>query len=210
MSTPHSPGAGGPRRGGLLQSPRVTEVWAQEFRDIPSTLEVRPDLRVEMRRLLGAHELPVKVTEGGERRAERRAILGALFDGGLTLDQAVAETERRLPREGSPHRTSNLVFATGWARRLVHTHTSVFYCWAVIERLLAAGQDRCYVPHSSAESASSACSRLLAGRSHPAAMLRDRLIEVYVAKQTLREPLIPNHPHCTHVIAPAPAPAPAR
>jgi len=182
----------------------TADVWAQEFRDIPATLEARPDLRAEMRRLLDEHELPVKVTEGGDRRAQRRAILGALFDGALTLDEAIAETERRLPRESSPHRTSNLVFASGWARRLVHTHTSVLYCWAVIELLLAAGHDRCFVPHSSAEAASSACSRLLAGRSHAAAILRDRLIDVYVAKHASREPLIPNHPHCTHVIAPAP------
>lgn len=182
----------------------TADVWAQQFGDIPQTLAERPDLRARMRALLDQHELPVKVTEGGDRRAERRAILGALFDGALTLDQAVAETEARLARETSPHRTSNLVFASGWAKRLVHTHTSVFYTWAVLDHLIAAGQPRCFVPHSPAEASSSACSRLLAGRDHPAAALRERLIEVYVAKQTSREPLIPNHPHCTHVAAPIP------
>jgi hypothetical protein len=80
----------------------------------------------------------------------------------------------------------------------------VFYTWAVLDHLIAAGQPRCFVPHSPAEASSSACSRLLAGRDHPAAALRERLIEVYVAKQTSREPLIPNHPHCTHVAAPIP------
>ncbi|HEY0479026.1 MAG TPA: hypothetical protein VGD37_16015 [Kofleriaceae bacterium] len=182
----------------------TADVWAQQFGDIPQTLAERPDLRARMRALLDQHELPVKVTEGGDRRAERRAILGALFDGALTLDQAVAETEARLARETSPHRTSNLVFASGWAKRLVHTHTSVFYTWAVLDHLIATGQPRCFVPHSPAEASSSACSRLLAGRDHPAAALRERLIEVYVAKQTSREPLIPNHPHCTHVAAPIP------
>ncbi len=178
------------------------DVWAQQFRDIPETLAVRPDLRAAMRQLLDQHELPVKVTEGGDRRDQRRAILGALFDGALTLDQAVAETEARLAREGSPHRASNLVFATGWARRLIHTHTSVFYVWAVLDHLLAAGESRCFVPHSPAEATTSACSRLLAGRDHPADVLRDRLIDVYVHKQTSRAPLVPNHPHCTHVVAP--------
>jgi len=179
-------------------------VWAQEFRDIPATLEARPDLRVEMRRLLEANELPVKVTEGGDRRAQRRAILGALFDGTLSLDQAVAETETRLARDGSPHRTSNRVFATGWAQRLIYTHTSVFYVWAVLDHLLAAGESRCFVPHSPAEATTSACSRLLAGRDHPADVLRDRLIDVYVHKEPSRAPLVPNHPHCTHVVAPLP------
>jgi hypothetical protein len=180
----------------------IAAVWAQQFGDIPATLAMRPDLRAEMRRLLELHELPVKVTEGGDRRAQRRAILDALFAGSLTLDQAVAETEVRLAREGSPHRTSNRVFASGWARRLIHTHTSVMYSWAVLEQLLAAGESRCFVPHSAAEAATSACSRLLAGRDQPADVLRDRLVEVYVAKQSSRAPLIPNHPHCTHVIAP--------
>ena len=182
----------------------TAELWAQQFRDIPATLAARPDLRAAMRGLLEAHELPVKVTEGGDRRDQRRAILGSLFDGALTLDQAVVETEARLPREGSLHRTSNLVFATGWARRLVHTHTSVLYSWAVLEHLLAAGEARCFVPHSPGEAGTSACSRLLAGRAHPADVLRDRLVEVYVAKQPSRAPLVPNHPHCTHVIAPPP------
>jgi hypothetical protein len=182
------------------------EVWAQQFREIPETLAVRPDLRATMRRLLETHELPVKVTEGGDRCAQRRAILGALFDGALTLDQTIAETEARLPRHGSPHRTSNLVFATGWARRLVHTHTSVFYTWAVLDHLLAAGESRCFVPHSQAEVATSPCSRLLAGRNHPADVLRDRLIGVYVHKEPSRAPLVPNHPHCTHVVAPLPRP----
>ena len=33
-------------------------------------------------------------------------------------------------------------------------------------------------------------------------VLRDRLFEVYVAKEPSRAPLVPNHPHCTHVVAP--------
>jgi fermentation-respiration switch protein FrsA (DUF1100 family) len=180
-------------------------MWADEFRDIPAVLAARPDLRTAMRELLDHHELPVKVTEGGDRRAERRQILGALIDGALGLDQAVAQTELRLARAGSPHAASNLVFARGWARRLVHTHLSVLYSWAVLELLLAAGRPHCFVPHSSSEAATSACARLLAGRSHPAAVLRDRLVDCYVAKRPARAPLVPNHPHCTHVVAPVPA-----
>lgn len=176
--------------------------WAAELGEIMPTLAERPDLRTAMRALLAQHEIPVKVTEGGDRRAQRKAILDALFEGVLTLDQAIAETEVRLARDGSPHRTSNLVFASGWAKRLVHTHTSVFYTWAVLEALLAAGESQCLVARSSAEASTSACSRLLAGRAHDAAMLRDRLVQCYVAKQPMHVPLVPNHPHCTHVASP--------
>ena len=179
-------------------------IWAAQFDEIPATIAARPELGEAMRFLLAHHEIPVKVTEGGDRRARRKAILDALFAGALTLDAAVAETERQLAREDSPHRTSNLVFASGWARRLVHTHTSVFYCWSVLEAVLASGATRCFVPHAPAESATSACSRLLAGREHDAKELRDRLVQAYVAKQPVRAPHVPNHPHCTHVIAPVP------
>ena len=176
--------------------------WASEFRDIAPTLAARADLRAAMQALLAQHEIPVKVTEGGDRRERRMAILHALFGGALTLDDAIAETERRLARTDSPHRDSNRVFASGWARRLVHTHTSVFYCWAVLDAVLAAGDPRCFVPRSSAEAATSSCSRLLAGRDHDAAVLRDRLVQCYVDKRAMRVPLVPNHPHCTHVVSP--------
>jgi len=180
-------------------------VWAAEFRDIPATIAVRPDLRAAMHTLLAQHVLPVKVTEGGNRDAERKAILGALFDGALTLDEAVAQTEARLAREGSPHRANNRVFARGWAKRLVYTHTSVLYTWAVLDALLAAGEPQCFVAHSPAEAPTSTCAQLLAGKQHDAAVLRDRLIRCYVAKQPVRAPLVPSHPHCTHVAAPIPA-----
>ena len=188
----------------VAASPSSDLRWAQQLGDIPQTLDARPDLRAAMRFLLAHHEIPVKVTEGGDRRARRKAILDALFAGEVTLDAAIADTERQLARDDSPHRTSNLVFASGWAKRLVHTHTSVFYSWAVLEYLLASGATQCFVPHAPAESGTGACSRLLAGHAHDAATLRDRLVACYVAKQPARAPLIPNHPHCTHVIAPVP------
>jgi hypothetical protein len=178
--------------------------WAAEFCEIFPTLAKRPDLRAAMGALLVEHEIPVKVTEGGDRRARRKAILGPLFDGAITLDQAIARTEVELARDDSPHRENNLVFASGWAKRLVHTHTSVFYTWAVLDALLAAGQSRCFVARSSAESGTSACARLLAGQPHDARVLRDRLIQSYVAKKVMRVPLVPNHPHCTHVASPLP------
>ena len=176
--------------------------WASEFRDIPSTLAERPDLRAAMKALLAQHEIPVKVTEGSDRRDRRKAILGALFGGEITLEQAVAETDVRLARSDSPHRDSNLVFANGWAKRLVHTHTSVFYSWAVLDALLASATPRCHVAHSSAEATTSTCSRQLAGRDHDAVVLRDRLMQCYVHKRPMHVPLVPNHPHCTHVASP--------
>jgi hypothetical protein len=176
--------------------------WALQFADIPDTLARRPDLRAAMRALLAEHEIPVKVSEGGDRRARRKAILDALFAGDTTFEAAVADAEHRLSRDDSPHKVNNAVFARGWARRLIHTHTNVYYCWAVVDALLAAGEARCFVPHSTAESADSACSRQLAGKDHDAKVMRQRIIQAYVDKRVMRVALVPNHPHCTHVLAP--------
>lgn len=177
-------------------------MWASQLSEIVPTLAVRPDLVEAMRFLLAHHEIPVKVTEGADRRARRKAILDALFAGACTMDAAIAEAEQRLGRADSPHADNNRVFASGWARRLIETHTSVFYSWAVLEAVLASGARRCFVPRSSAEAATSACSVALAGKEHDAAVLRDRLVQAYVAKQPVRAPHVPNHPHCTHVAAP--------
>jgi hypothetical protein len=178
--------------------------WATEFQDIPATLAGRADLRAAMKDLLAEHEIPVKVTEGGDRRERRKAILGALFGGEISLDEAVAHTEVQLGRGDSPHRDNNQVFCNGWARRLVYTHTSVFYNWAVLEALLAGRAPRSFVAHSSAEAGTSSCSRELAGRAHDAAVMRDRIVQCYVHKRPMRVPLVPNHPHCTHVASPEP------
>src|ERR1051325_6612373 len=105
-------------RGAMVYEQAVIAMWASQFSDIPATIAARSDLRAVMKALLEAHDFPVKVTEGGDRRAQRRDILGAVIDGALTLDAAVVEAERRLARDESPHRDSNLVFARGWAKRL--------------------------------------------------------------------------------------------
>lgn len=179
-------------------------LWAEQFREIPATLAVRPDLRAAMRRLLAQHELPCEATEGGDRDAQRRSILGASIEGALALEEAAAALEARLPREASPHRASSVVFASGWAHRLIHTQISVLYSWAVLDQLAAAGHTRCFVAHSAAEAPTTTCARLLAGRDHAIAGLRERLIDVHVAREPSREPLVPNHPHCAHVISPVP------
>lgn len=181
----------------------MTERWAAEFRDIPETLAERPDLRAAMRALCAAHEIPVKVTEGGDRRARRKLILDALFAGTIDLAAAEAATETALARTDSPHAASNLVFAKGWAHRLVATHYSVFYSWAVLDELIARGE-RAWVARATTESPTSRCSRLLAERAHDPAVLRGRLIRCYVEKQPAREPLVPDHPHCTHVASRVP------
>jgi hypothetical protein len=182
-------------------------VWAHAFHDIPMTLTRRPDLRARMRVLLTG-DMPNMVTDGdvapGVSRLDLfRAILGEAIDGAITLDETIALTARGLARETSPHRASNRVFAHGWEDRLVRTHLSRLYSQAVLELLAEAGQSRCFVPHVDGEALDAPCTRLLAGRAHDVRTLHDRLVRCYVRGDgSGGAPMVPNHPHCAHVISP--------
>jgi hypothetical protein len=175
--------------------------WAEEYGEIPPALEARADLRSAASELL-TQAMPGKVVEGGDRLAAFRGVMAELIAGRLTLEEAYAETEHRLPRATSPHGTNNRVFASGWGERLVRTQLSRLYNQAVLTQLLSSGEPRCYVPHSRAEKPESQCSRLLAGQEHDAAVLLERLIQCYTMENWTREVKVPDHPHCTHVITP--------
>jgi hypothetical protein len=179
----------------------VSDVWASEFREILPVLQQRADLRGRVVALV-AQDMPGRVTEGGDRLQRFRTILIDLVEGRLTLQAAYAETAQQLPRGGSPHAGSNRVFAAGWEERLVRTQLSRLYNQAVLEHLTYAGEARCFVPHSSEEDPGSVCSRLLAGREHDVAELHHRLVESYTLGQWARDPKVPEHPHCTHVVRP--------
>lgn len=76
----------------------------------------------------------------------------------------------------SPHAHSKQVFAQGWGERLVRTQLSQFYNRAAMEKLRAAGYDRVFVPHSTAENPDSPCSQGLAGANQDLSTLYNRLI----------------------------------
>src|SRR4051812_18092663 len=54
--------------------------WANEFSEIPSTLDVRPDLRSRCLSTL-PQSMPGKALEGGERADEFRSILSRVIEG---------------------------------------------------------------------------------------------------------------------------------
>lgn len=180
----------------------MLKVWAKEFDHIPAALAERTDLRELAIKLIDNQPIPGKVTEGEDRLLRFREILKMLFRGEITLHEAYRRTQAELPRANSIHSSNNKVFAEGWAERLVRTQFSRFYNQAVMEQLLSEGQTQCSVPHSSAEDRGSKCSMLLAGRTHELKILYDRLVESYGRGNWTKDLKIPDHPHCTHVIAP--------
>lgn len=180
--------------------------YAEDFADIPRALAENEPLRTAVLALIAVEPMPGKGTEGGDRLLRLRGILRDLVEGKVRIPQAYARVEAELPAHRSMYAGNNRVFPANWQERLIRTQLSRFYNQAVLEELLARGETRCYVPHSGAEDRSSDCSMHLAGGHHDARMLHQRLVSAYRDGLFQKELKIPNHPNCTHVVAPPQGP----
>lgn len=181
----------------------MPQIYAQEFQEIPATLTANAELRNSVLALIDTQPMAGKVTEGGDRLVRSREILKELVRGEITLPEAYRRTERDLPRSGSIHAQNNRVFPHDWAERQVRTQVSRFYNQGVMEQLLALGETECFVPHSSQEDRGSRCSLNLAGHNNDLTELHSRLVASYGQGNWSNDLKIPEHPHCTHVVAPA-------
>ena len=180
----------------------MSDIYASDFTEILAVLSRNAELRAAVEKLIQSEPIPGKALEGGNRLDAFRSVLLDLTNGRASLEEAYAQTERALPRVGSLHAHSNQVFAQGWGERLVRTQLSQFYNRAAMEKLRAAGHDRVFVPHSTAEKPDSPCSQGLAGANPDLSTLYDRLITSYRDGQFSKELKIPHHPHCTHTVKP--------
>jgi hypothetical protein len=181
----------------------ISLLYANDFSEIPAALANNEAIFSRMLELVTKDPILDKAVEGSSRLAHFRGVLERLTIGKKNIHQAIREAEERLPRDTSPHAENNYVFASKWAERLVRTQYSRFYNQAVLEQLLAEGKRRCRVPHSKSESRTSPCTVHLAGTTQMVKTLHDRLIRTYHLGESSEQPLVPNHPHCTHVVIPA-------
>lgn len=174
---------------------------ASQYSEIPDALARNESLRDRALLLIGREAIPGKVTEGGTRLDDLRTLLGRVFRGEISAKAACSEIERVLPRAQSMHSANNRVFPDGWGERLVRTQVSRFYNQAVLELAIEAGEETVFVPHSSEEEGASPCTQLLAGGHHDCRELLSRLSRAYSAGDfSMKDPKIPHHPHCTHVV----------
>ena len=179
----------------------MSEELANEFSQILPTLSQNDELRAAILSLIDAEPIPGKATEGGNRLEQFRQILRDLANNQIGLQEAFLRVSRDLPRNTSPHSSSNRVFADGWEERLVRIQLSRFYNQAVMEKLIAEGETECFVPHSSSEDATSPCSSQLAGSNQNLNTLHSLLTQAYGQGDFATKGVkIPNHPHCTHVV----------
>ncbi|EMX0312997.1 hypothetical protein AAFZ98_003070 [Vibrio parahaemolyticus] len=176
--------------------------YAKDFYEIPESLKNNSSLKRKALDLVQSEPIAGKVTTGGSRLDDFREILIDFFDLKIDLNAAIAETKNKLPRQQSMFSGDNRVFASGWAERLVRTQVSRFYNQAVLESIIESGSDDCFVEHSSNEQASSNCSKQLAGATHSAQVMLDRLKSSYGGGAWGKELKLPDHPHCTHTFSP--------
>ncbi|MCD9491365.1 hypothetical protein GLP30_11085 [Photobacterium phosphoreum] len=180
----------------------MTASYAKDFHEIPESLTNNTSLKRKVLDLVQSEPIAGKVTAGGSRLEDFREILIDFFDLQIDLNAVIAETERRLPRQQSIFSGDNRVFASGWAERLIRTQISRFYNQAVLETIIESGSDGCFIDHSSSEQASSKCSQQLAGTTHSAHVMLDRLKSSYGDGVWNNDRKLPDHPHCTHTFSP--------
>jgi hypothetical protein len=176
--------------------------WANKFNEIEDTILERKDIREKMIELIEKKNIAGKVLEGGNRLNDFRNILKKLVNSELTYLKAISETELYLSKENSMYKNNGRVFSSDWAERLVKIQYSRFYNQAVMCLLLNSGETMCFVPTTLTQDPDSPCSKYLANRAHDINLLLDRLVDSYEKGNFTKEPMIPNHLHCSHVIKP--------
>ncbi len=180
----------------------MTASYANDFYQIQESLTNNSSLRRKTLDLVQSEPIAGKVTTGGSRLEDFREILIDFFDLKIDLNAAISCTERRIPRQQSMFSGDNRVFASGWSERLVRTQISRFYNQAVLEIIIESGSDDCFVNHSESEQTSSKCSQQLAGSTHSARVMLERLKSSYGDGQWNKDLKLPDHPHCTHTFSP--------
>jgi len=178
----------------------MSNLYAEQFSDIPEVLAQSATLRDAMLTLIETEPVYGKVTEGDDRLARFKEVLKSLVNADISLRDAYLQVEQELPRQTSMYASSNRVFTVDWSERLIKTQYSRFYNQAVLEQLLAQGESQCFIPHSSSEASNSDCTLYLAGNVHDLKTLHNRLMESY-GQGNWQRLKVPDHPHCTHVVA---------
>lgn len=176
--------------------------WANNFDEIEFTLSERDDLQRVITKLIDEDDIPGKVLEGGARITIFKEILKDLANCKITMSQAIYLTENKIPRSSSRYNTDGRVFATNWAERLLRIQLSRFYNQAAMMMLLDMGETQCYVPPTATQKPDTNCAKYLAGRIHSIKDLLDKLINSYSKGNFSKEPKIPDHLYCSHVIKP--------
>lgn len=188
--------------------------YANDFSDIQLVLEYDNHLRQSIKglilnQIMTGNVFVSKADEDQIRIDKFRAILCLYFSCTIDFYQAKIETEIKLNRKDSCYENDNRTFCTNWSSRLLRTQISRFYNEAILNQLIADGEQFCYIAHSKMKVKNESskfplCACLVDKMLDPIELL-DNLVDAYGGNCNYKaEPKIPSHPHCTHTIQPVP------
>jgi hypothetical protein len=177
-------------------------MYANDFFEILPAISSNTELKRKIVSLVSTRPIPGKALEGTGRDQKFREILLEIINQVIPLEESYAIVEQTLPSSTSIHAGNNKVFPTGWGERLARIQLSRFYNQAILEDLHEKSIPTCFIPHSDHEAKDSSCTVNLAGRDASVSTLLALLVDTYEKGNFNKEPKIPNHPHCTHVVRP--------
>lgn len=181
----------------------IMSSYASNFYEIPNALLNNSKLREHVVALMKKNNIIAKSLEGGKRLEKFRNILVSLAEGELTIEEAIKNVTSQLPAQNSDFSGNNRVFPNRWEERLIRVQFSRFYNQAVLESEKEKGKNECYIPISDVEDPNSLCSQQLANTQQNINLLLDRLKASYEEGDFKnKNPKIPDHPNCTHVVKP--------
>lgn len=181
----------------------MERIWAKHFYEIETVLGERTDIVEEMVLLIEREPIHAKVLEGKGRQEKLKEILIEVVRRKRQLKDSYIWLERQLGRVGSSHEINNRVFPNGWGERVIRDNFSRFYNHAVMNLLLKDGHTKCYIPVSPYSDMDSKCSHSLSDGEHEIYPLLASLVDTYSnGNYSNKNPRIPDHPHCTHVVHP--------
>lgn len=177
-------------------------MYANDFFEILEAVAANDSIKKEIEHLIRTRPIPAKALDGTNREDKFRDLLLKVLNREISLEDSYNLVEQTIPPSTSAHSGNNRVFPSGWGERLIRIQLSRFYNQAILEDLQNNGISECFVPHSEREASDSSCTIGLAGKNANVASLLDLLVDTYEKGNFSKQPKIPNHPHCTHVVRP--------
>lgn len=172
--------------------------YASAYSEIDSAISTNIAVKNEMLRLLSSiPQLAGKALQVQNNSSTFKALLNDYLQGTKTLAQLHSGMSSMSTT------ADNRTFATNWETRLIETTINFLYSHSVGTVLLALGQADCHVPHTNTEQGNSHCTANMAGRNFNIPTILATNYGAYVnGIFVVPQDKIPNHPHCSHVVAP--------
>ncbi|MGV8162478.1 MAG: hypothetical protein ACP5N2_04075 [Candidatus Nanoarchaeia archaeon] len=177
--------------------------YASEFCEIQTALTNNASLRKRTVDLIKIKQIHNPTIEEEDRLKIFRDILVDFVTGEiLSLDFTYARVEQKLPKIESKYAKDNKIFTKHWKEHLVKTQLSRFYNHAVLEELAENNYKECFIPPAESAFHNYACMHSTNAKCDVQELLQN-IIDHYELNKENIHLILPEHPDCAHVVAPA-------